>query len=304
MSQEEMRKTLKALDVQRKSLEAEAEAIIDELNSPPVDGNGAPMGIDTPLVDKEGYPRNDIDIYRARTLRKRLCEIKTDHKHLMAKIDEGLKKLSLFKSNNLSSQKAQAEERESEEKKRRAPKPKPKFDPVTKRWVVSTWDGKVSGVKNGHERKFEDIGGADKNSSDGVAHTIQNQITPSMSGTQSINNGDEMQQTDSAQIDEDVIPFAIVNDVSPNSPASESGLSRGDLIVKFGTAIYTNHRQLRAIAEIVPIAASQNKEIEILVLRKRLETPNNERISKTLRLKPKPWAGRGLLGCHIIPYTD
>lgn len=48
------------------------------------------MGIDSPLVDNEGYPRADIDVYRARTLRKRFHEIQNDHKALVHKIDMGL----------------------------------------------------------------------------------------------------------------------------------------------------------------------------------------------------------------------
>ena len=51
------------------------------------------MGIDTPLVDSEGYPRGDIDVFRARTLRKRFIEIQNDHKSLTRKIEKGLVEL-------------------------------------------------------------------------------------------------------------------------------------------------------------------------------------------------------------------
>jgi 26S proteasome non-ATPase regulatory subunit 9 len=53
------------------------------------------MGIDTPLVDSEGYPRGDIDVFRARTLRRRFIEIQNDHKAVMAKIEKGLAELQL-----------------------------------------------------------------------------------------------------------------------------------------------------------------------------------------------------------------
>ena len=48
------------------------------------------MGITTPLVDDEGYPRADIDVYRARTLRKRLIEIRNDRKAVLEKMERGL----------------------------------------------------------------------------------------------------------------------------------------------------------------------------------------------------------------------
>ena len=48
------------------------------------------MGITTPLVDDEGYPRADIDVYRARTLRKRLIEIRNDRRAVLEKMERGL----------------------------------------------------------------------------------------------------------------------------------------------------------------------------------------------------------------------
>lgn len=92
---EALRKQLASWDTQRKALENEAQAIVLELEAPGENGQKA-MGIDTPLTDLDGYPRADIDIYRARTLRGRLAVIRTDHKELMAKIEEGLQKLTAF----------------------------------------------------------------------------------------------------------------------------------------------------------------------------------------------------------------
>ena len=91
-----LRKSLAALDVQRKSMEHEADAIFLELTTPPSEGVDA-MGVDTPLVDAEGYPRGDIDIYRARTLRQRFSVLKTDHKEITKKIETMLTQLSAMK---------------------------------------------------------------------------------------------------------------------------------------------------------------------------------------------------------------
>jgi hypothetical protein len=45
----------------------------------------------------DGYPRDEIDIFQARTLRERLAVIRTDHKALMKDIEQGLMKISALK---------------------------------------------------------------------------------------------------------------------------------------------------------------------------------------------------------------
>lgn len=94
MDAKTLKKSLGQLDVKRQSLEMEGEAIISELTAEPESG-GKSMGIDTPLVDHEGYPRGDVDVYRARDLRQRLAVIRTDRKELMKQIDTVLSQISL-----------------------------------------------------------------------------------------------------------------------------------------------------------------------------------------------------------------
>jgi 26S proteasome non-ATPase regulatory subunit 9 len=95
-SETALRKMLASLDVQRKAMEHEADAIFLELTSPPSEGV-EPMGMDTPLVDREGYPRADIDVYRARTQRNRFRVLKTDHKEIEGKIEGLLLQLARLK---------------------------------------------------------------------------------------------------------------------------------------------------------------------------------------------------------------
>jgi 26S proteasome regulatory subunit N4 len=91
-----LRKVLATLDVQRKAMENEADVIYLELTTPPDDGI-EPMGVDTALVDPEGYPRADIDVYRARTLRNRFRILQTDHKEISQKMDGLLVQLAALK---------------------------------------------------------------------------------------------------------------------------------------------------------------------------------------------------------------
>ena len=97
------------------------------------------------------------------------------------------------------------------------------------------------------------------------------------------------------------IPFAKINGVSPLSPAHAAGLQEGDLIVEFGSTInHTNHNQLGALMPMVASAADTQQAITIVLLRKQPTTNTNNLIQ--VQLVPKPWPGRGLLGCHIVPY--
>ncbi|XP_072921674.1 26S proteasome non-ATPase regulatory subunit 9 [Hemitrygon akajei] len=50
-------------------------------------------GMDEPLVDVEGYPRSDIDVYQVRTARHNIICLQNDHKALMKQIEEGLHQL-------------------------------------------------------------------------------------------------------------------------------------------------------------------------------------------------------------------
>ena len=140
--------SLKTMNAKRQSLEMELDAIVSELTD---DSKGDPMGVDTPLVDKEGYPRADIDVYRARSLRGRLAVIRSDHKDLMKDIERTLQQLA-----SLQNPDKDAQERKELEARRKQ-KPKPKYDPVTGKWVVMNWDGSVAGAPGGESRSFDNL---------------------------------------------------------------------------------------------------------------------------------------------------
>ena len=50
-------------------------------------------GLSGPLVDKEGFPRDDIDIPQVRTMRGRIACLQTDLSSLMKKIEQSLAQL-------------------------------------------------------------------------------------------------------------------------------------------------------------------------------------------------------------------
>jgi len=71
---------------QRKALESEASVISEELKNTPV-------GLKGSLVDPEGFPRSDVDVYDIRAKRQRLACIQTDYKNIMAEIEKEVLRL-------------------------------------------------------------------------------------------------------------------------------------------------------------------------------------------------------------------
>jgi 26S proteasome regulatory subunit N4 len=107
---------------------------------------------------------------------------------------------------------------------------------------------------------------------------------------------------------ENATPFAVVDQVFPDSPAATAGLQRGDKVVEFGEASWLNQDAMRKVAEVVsrhegvgfhaaspPTPADRTQRpLQVRVLR------GTESVQ--LQLTPRrDWGGRGTLGCHIVP---
>ncbi|KAF8631056.1 hypothetical protein AX15_002662 [Amanita polypyramis BW_CC] len=104
------------------------------------------------------------------------------------------------------------------------------------------------------------------------------------------------QQASAPSPEDELKPFARVSAVSPGSPASQAGLQPNDLIVKFGhlTSMMMGS-SMQPIAKLVN--ENENRHIIVRVLR----------LEQTLHLSLTPnkgWGGRGLLGCHVVPYPS
>ena len=320
------RQELLLLSNQKQSLETEAEAIISELTSQQPDSNVPPMGIDTPLVDSEGYPRADIDIYRARHLRKRLHEIRNDHKELERRIGSGLLELNVLQQQqqqrggdaNASSSISNGKDEAEEIKARRAPKPKPKYDAKTGKWVVKSWDGSVAGIENGETRSFDDFTHNSEGALASIATTSRGEgstmVLDSSSGERNSQVSTTTPQQTARRTPQQqtlaLTPFAIIDEVFSNSPSEEAGIQTGDLLLRFGSVTADNHHGFdaikRAIVTQLSLAAANEESISIAVRRSTVELGGVAEMIRTeiIDLKPRQWAGKGLLGCHLQEYKE
>jgi 26S proteasome non-ATPase regulatory subunit 9 len=89
-----------------------------------------------------------------------------------------------------------------------------------------------------------------------------------------------------------LLPFAVVDEVSLESPASTAGLQVGDLVAAFGDVRgAAGQDTLVRVGQV--LKDNEGRTVEATVLR-------HGRVI-TVSLKPAQWSGRGLLGCHLRP---
>ncbi|KAL5519792.1 hypothetical protein ACEPAG_1452 [Sanghuangporus baumii] len=107
---------------------------------------------------------------------------------------------------------------------------------------------------------------------------------------------------DQDEAEELLTPFARVDGVAPGSPAATAGLLREDLILAFGSLTIsglTTTVPSTAPSRLAPLAtlasSHEDRPLQLRILR--ASEPLN------LTLIPRKWGGRGLIGCHIVPYT-
>ncbi|VDO11228.1 unnamed protein product [Rodentolepis nana] len=75
-------KEFQELEKKRKAIEAEIGIYTEILKI------NRDVGMHGPLVDSEGFPRNDIDLVAVRTARNRIICLNTDYNELMTKLEE------------------------------------------------------------------------------------------------------------------------------------------------------------------------------------------------------------------------
>ncbi|RHY75091.1 hypothetical protein DYB26_007280 [Aphanomyces astaci] len=83
------------LDKERAAIDAEIQLIVEELTAGP-----NPIGLKGPLVDDEGFPRSDIDVYTVRHKRHRFACLQNDLKWKMQEIEDVMTRLVIMLAMN------------------------------------------------------------------------------------------------------------------------------------------------------------------------------------------------------------
>ncbi|KAH8583289.1 p27 like 26S proteasomal subunit with a PDZ domain [Cryptosporidium sp. chipmunk genotype I] len=228
---------MEELAKRKDEIEKEVSELMDFLNS-----CGPDVGISGKLVDSEGFPRSDIDIYAVRKARNRIAILNTDYSNVMKEIEEKL------------------------------------FDIHSK------------------EKTYIPVDKSEKNLRCNVSECLD-------------------------------YPFGYVDSVLEGSPAFQSGIRTGDLVLEFASLkpeseLHSQEESKHLISQLLTIILDNlDKAIKVTILRSNSKQPeellsefssyiNNSDLSykilnsqdfekKNLELVPKKWQGSGYLGCHI-----
>ncbi|XP_033901740.2 26S proteasome non-ATPase regulatory subunit 9-like [Acipenser ruthenus] len=103
------------------------------------------VGMTGPLVDAEGFPRGDIDVYQVRNARHNVACLQNDHKEIMQQTEEALYRLHAYEREKREKDKTQAKA-EALEQDLPLPHPFAKVDAVTPGSPAS-----ISGLQVGDE---------------------------------------------------------------------------------------------------------------------------------------------------------
>ncbi|CAI7860527.1 unnamed protein product [Closterium sp. NIES-53] len=258
-----LREQAKQLIERRDNLEAQIDALAARLNAP---GGG---GTNESLVDKEGFPRADIDIPRVRSDRHRLATLHVDHKQLTGQIESLLVEIH-----------SQAKPREQKPAK-----------------------------------------------TDGPNSTLPSAIATAPAASPAATS------TSAAAPNADVTaaalpsstPFAMVDEVTPGSPAEVDGVRLGDRLLRFGSVAAAAAGGGAAAADSAPAGeVTEGREggggsrvagggAELLKqVAAELQGSEGRGVNMTvlragnvveLLVTPRRWGGRGLLGCHLSPFA-
>ncbi|GJP36292.1 hypothetical protein CLOM_g20819 [Closterium sp. NIES-68] len=189
-----LREQAKELIDRRDKLEAQIDAIAARLNAP---GGG---GIRESLVDKEGFPRADIDIPKVRTDRHRLATLHADHKQLTGQIESLLLQIH-----------AQAKPKEQTRASTEAVTARTSHEP-------SASTPPTTNATESAATSLTSAAAAAVPVPDTAVAANNFSISPCTAAT-----------TPSST------PFAVVDEVTPGSPAEADGVKLGDRLVSFGS---------------------------------------------------------------------
>eukprot|EP00899_Mesostigma_viride_P025870 jgi/Mesvir1/6468/Mv19543-RA.1 len=294
----------KELMSKRDAIEAEIAGVVEKLRA-----NGG-VGEKGPLLDKEGYPRADIDVAAARKDRHRLAELHFDHKELTKSIEALLLQIHSSSASAPTAKPAQTA----------APHTPYPVAPTP----TTTAAPAGTSTASASTATAMDVDVGDRLGTGASSSTMTSSSTPTMTSsfapaTTSSSSASGAASSGPASHSEGHA-FAIIDEVAPGSPAFEDGIRLGDMVLRFGGVVLpagttTGHGNagtgsgagagpgggaaggvhdaaslLRAVAEEVGWCTPGSADaITVVVFRP------TEGI-RELRVRPREWAGRGRLG--------
>ncbi|KPJ00727.1 26S proteasome non-ATPase regulatory subunit 9 [Papilio xuthus] len=254
------------------------------------------VGMHDSLVDSDGYPRNDIDVYKVRHTRHQIICLQNDHKAIMKRIEEGLYEVhSEFRgsSNTGTSQQATSATYTNGHAINNINRTVTEdrcfaivgfvHDGSTRHQIICLQNDHKAIMKRIEEGLYEVHSEFRGSSNTG---TSQQATSATYTNGHAINNINRTVTEDRC--------FAIVGFVHDGSPADLAGLLQNDKILQFGSINHSNFSDVTQVHQIVSHSVGQRIEVRV----------KRDQNVISLSVVPRPWTHPGLLGCQIRRYTE
>lgn len=258
---------LKSLLSERESRQAELERKVTELRGLLMD---TPAGIDGPLIDPEGFPRDDCDLHTVRQLRHDLACAITD----LRTITEERNALAAAVFSGA------------------APDSTTAMPPVASSAAADPSGPGVADVSGMDEVDIIRAAAASAR----AELEARNIPVPTTGGVSGIAT-DPSPKDDARylQLVQSLDPIATVTAVAPGSPADVAEFKVGDAVVSFNFVTAAFDGPFEMMLAMIP--RNVGRRMRVVVER----ASTGARI--VLRVTPGPWAGGGVLGAALAPYS-
>eukprot|EP00958_Prasinococcus_capsulatus_P012702 scaffold1280_cov379-Prasinococcus_capsulatus_cf.AAC.14 len=268
----ECKQRLKDLMQLRDAKETELEALVSGLQATPV-------GVDGPLVDADGFPYPDVDVFQVRRDRNRvsgqaalhLDVLRTDLKEIQKQLEQGLHELHAMA--------------------RGAAAPRPPSS------SAQSLEPGAIGVMSDPVQFSRGPPAAENGSTVSVSHGT------AIGGTWWHFVMCRCRRAEATCIVCGPLQkpklLGIIDSITEGSPAADDGLKIDDGLIRFGRVVRAGQdrepgQYLQQVAH--ELRAMEGRPVEVEVFR--------EGRRHRLTLTPRSWAGQGLLGCHLQPTVD
>eukprot|EP00954_Amorphochlora_amoebiformis_P025013 1370251-Amorphochlora_amoeboformis.AAC.2 len=212
------------------------------------------VGMKEALVDKQGFPRADVDVHTIRILRNKIIRLQTDFQLVSTEIEEAMlgyhKHLKAAASTVQTTQSSTSEKRKTQlrknvkkeilEEHERLMRGNPKMDRAAALQMA------IESVKAARRK-----GGNGRTGVEGAER----------SGEEEKREENE-EKKDLASLYGHLKPFLNVQKVWDGSPSKRAGLRADDLILKFGSVVQASQQGLKEL-----VMHSRNTKVEVIVLR-------------------------------------
>lgn len=220
---EAARAELNKLQQERAALEAEINERSARLNAP-----GQP-GMHESLIDKEGFPRADIDVHAVRLDRNAVIRLTNDHKAISQRMEQALHKLhALARESGVTSMAGNG---------------------------TTAAPAGVGGQPATHEDK--------KPRTDAAATAAAMEVAAAALAPAAAAAAATRAAATAAPVS--LRPYAVVDEVAEGSPAAAAGIQLGDQLCRFGAAVAGGGDELQRVAQ--ELAAHEGQPVQTVFLR-------------------------------------